>query len=302
MPFNSPNGATFEDFEDCVNTLSNKDSNALTEGDAKAICGKWQSQYKEENSMKVVDLTKFKDELDDEELQDFQMGDIVKVPQGVGIIAAMADSPFKYPVGKGDKVKKIKAGKKDVKQEKIDASKDNPVYIVALQDGGSVAVTADQIDGNASLKGDNGTQIKDWKDVGKKAQGAQLASVYDYVEGDINSYEELQAAKVKMIHETQAAALADYIEEKDKSLAELQEMSVEELLNIPGVDDPEVGFAKLPPGWTRKSVLQAWATVGGLWRTCYPRMIPHFGSYMAKRWCAALKDEVLGTEMWRNKF
>jgi len=86
------------------------------------------------------------------------------------------------------------------------------------------------------------------------------------------------------------------------SAFELSEYSYEELLNIPGVDDPEVGFASDPRGWTRKSYLQAWATVGGTWRSCYARMLRHFGSRMAKRWCAALKDEVLGTEKWRSRF
>jgi len=79
-------------------------------------------------------------------------------------------------------------------------------------------------------------------------------------------------------------------------------MSAEELVNIRGVDDPHVGFDELPPGWTRKSVLQAWASVGGTWRTCFARMVRVRGPNFAKRWCSALKDEVLRTEEWRGKF
>jgi hypothetical protein len=31
-------------------------------------------------------------------------------------------------------------------------------------------------------------------------------------------------------------------------------------------------------------------------------MIRHFGPNQAKRWCSALKDEILGTEEWRGDF
>jgi len=76
--------------------------------------------------------------------------------------------------------------------------------------------------------------------------------------------------------------------------------STAELLNIPGVDDPEVGFSELPEGWTRKSVLQAWASLGGSFTTCRADMAGEIRS--PTRWCAALKDEVLQTERWRNRF
>lgn len=261
----------------------------------------FESPTKEENSMKVIELTKFKDKLDNEELQEFKLGDIVEVSEGVGIIAAMADESFSYPVGSAGRVERIEEEDEDVEMEEIEASEDEPVYIVALQQGGSVAVTADEISGDAALEGDDGAEITDWEEVGPEIDEAELAPIYDYME-DIDSYEELQNAKVRMIHETQAAALADYIEETDKTLAELGEMSYEELINIPGVDDPHVGFDELPPGWTRKSVLQAWATLGGMWRTCFPRMTRHFGPRMSRRWCSALKDEVLRTEEWRGKF
>ena len=65
-------------------------------------------------------------------------------------------------------------------------------------------------------------------------------------------------------------------------------------------EDPEVGFRTLPDGWTRKSVLQAWASLGGTFRTCRADMAGEIAS--PARFCAALKDEVLGTERWRNKF
>lgn len=45
MPFESPDGATFDDFQDCVDTLT-EDGSMSVEG-AKAACGLWQSQTKD---------------------------------------------------------------------------------------------------------------------------------------------------------------------------------------------------------------------------------------------------------------
>jgi PBSX family phage portal protein len=70
--------------------------------------------------------------------------------------------------------------------------------------------------------------------------------------------------------------------------------------NIPGVDDPETGFSSLPEGWTRKSVLQAWASLGGTWTSCVADMGGEVSS--PKRWCSAMKDEVYGSERWRGRF
>lgn len=252
--------------------------------------------------MKEIDLTPFKNELSDEELQQYDLGQIVEVPDGVGIIAAFAEENFEYPAGAADRVERVEEEDEEVETEEIEASEDNPAYIVALQDGGSVAVTADEISGDASLEGDEGDEIEDWTEVTEEGGDAELSPVYEYCDGDPHSYEELQEAKKRYVHENYASELADYVEENDATLATLEELSYEELVNIRGVDDPHVGFDELPEGWTRKSVLQAWASLGGMWRTCYARMIRSFGPNFAKRWCAALKDEVLRTEEWRGKF
>ena len=260
--------------------------------------------------MKTVDITPFKNELDvdenGEQLQEYQMGEIVDTDEGVGIIAAMADESFEYPVGSSDRVDRIEEEEdaEDVKMEEIDASEDNPVYIVALQDGGSAVVSADEIDPDASLNNDDGAEITDWEDVTKEGGDAELAPVYSYVsdDEDPHSVEALESAKQRYIHENYAEELAEYVSSNNATLAMLESMSSEELVNIPGVDDPHVGFDSLPNGWTRKSVLQAWASLGGMWRTCFARMVRSFGPNFAKRWCAALKDETLRTEMWRNRF
>ena len=251
--------------------------------------------------MNTINLTPLKNELSSEELQEFDLGEIVEVPDGVGIIAAFAESTFEYPAGSADRIERIEEEDEEVEMEEIEASEDNPVYIVALQDGGSVAVTADEIEGDASLEGEDGADIEDWTTVTDEGGAASLSPVYDYCD-EPHSREALEDAKRKYIHENYASELGAYVDNNSATLATLEEMPVEELVNIRGVDDPHVGFDSLPEGWTRKSVLQAWASLGGMWRTCFARMVRSFGPNFAKRWCAALKDEVLRTEEWRGKF
>jgi hypothetical protein len=234
----------------------------------------------------------------EEQLQEYQLGEIVSTEDGDGIIAAFVEENFEFPVGQSEGQIEEVEGDESPETEEIEASSDNPVYIVALQDGGSTAVTAEEIEGDGSLEGE-GADIEEWPP--EEGSEAELAPVYEYCD-DPSSIAQLREAKTKYIHENYAEELAEYVEEGDASLAMLEELSYEELINIRGVDDPHVGFDELPPGWTRKSVLQAWVSLGGMWRTCYPRMIRVRGPNFAKRWCAALKDEVLRTEEWRGKF
>jgi len=253
--------------------------------------------------MKAINLTKFKNELSNEELQqEFDLGEIVEVPEGVGIIAAFAEEDFSYPVGAADRVERIEEEDEEVEMETVEASEENPVYIVALQEGGSVAVTGDEIDTDAALEDDDGEDIEDFSEVGGAMGEAELARVYDYCEGDPHNRAVLEDAKRRYIHENYAAELGAYVDDHQATLATLEEMPVEELVNIRGVDDPHVGLDELPPGWTRKSVLQAWASLGGTFRTARARLIRELGPDFATRLAAALKDEVLRTEEWRGKF
>jgi len=236
----------------------------------------------------------------EEQLQEYQLGDIVSTEDGDGVIAAFVEEPFEFPVGQSEgQIEEVEEDEQPEMKE-IEASSEDPMYIVALQDGGSVAVSADEIDSDGSLEGE-GEDIESWDEVTEEGDEAETAPVYQYMD-DPSSMAELQEAKKKLIHERQAAKLADYVEKNEMELSELEGLSYEELVNIRGVDDPHVGFDELPPGWTRKSVLQAWASLGGMWRTCYPRMIRVRGPNFAKRFCSALKDETLRTEEWRGKF
>lgn len=237
-----------------------------------------------------------------EELQEYELGEIVEVDGEPGVIAAFVEENFEFPVGQSEgQVEEVDSPNEQPEMKEIEASPENPMYIVALQDGGSVAASADEIS-DGSLEGDDGTEINSWddEDIGEGTE-AELAPVYQYTT-DPSSAAELNEAKRRLIMEQQAAALADYIESNEMELSDLESMRYEELVNIRGVDDPHVGFDSLPDGWTRKSVLQAWASLGGMWRTCYPRMVRVRGPNFAKRWCSALKDEVLRTEEWRGKF
>lgn len=250
--------------------------------------------------MNTINLTPLKNELESDELQEFDLGQAVEVPDGEGIIAAFVEENFEYPAGQADKVERVTEEKDEIETEEIEASPEKPVYIVALLEGGSVAVTGDEISTIDGLPGE-GKDVGSPDEVESDGKKAEMASVYSYCD-DPSSIAELESAKRQYIHENYAAELGEYVDNNSATLSTLEEMPVEELVNIRGVDDPHVGLDELPPGWTRKSVLQAWASLGGLWRTCFPRMIRVRGPNFAKRFCSALKDETLGTEEWRGKF
>lgn len=251
--------------------------------------------------MNTVDLTDVAP-IDDEQLAEYQLGQIVEVDDDGGIIAAILTGEFGWPADTSevdedaDRVMEVNEDEGEVRMQ---ASDDDPLYVVALQKGGSILAEADEISSGGSLDGD-GARIESWQEMGE-ADEAELAPIYAECENP-SSRDEWNAAKARLVRQRNADELAAHVKGTDLTLDELEQRSAAELLNIPGVDDPEVGFASDPNGWDRTSYLDAWATVGGMWRTCYPRMIRHFGPNMAKRWCAALKDEVLGTEEWRGDF
>ena len=70
----------------------------------------------------------------------------------------------------------------------------------------------------------------------------------------------------------------------------------------------DIGWDSLPKGWDRDSLLQFARSLTdrtqddpeGFWTECYEKMEPHFGEDGAAKFCAALKDEYLGTTKWRK--
>jgi|APHM01.1.fsa_nt_gi hypothetical protein len=253
--------------------------------------------------MKKIDLSDI-DITSADELESLSIGQIVSVDGDAGMISAVLESEFNWPGDTSavdeseDRVQEVKSDEGDIVMQ---ASAEEPLYVVALQKGGSIVAEGDEISTDASLDRD-GKEIDSWQDMDEEnVDDAELATLYGQCENPCE-LDEWREAKATRVRERNAEAIAEYVEGNDTSLEELAQYSPEELLNIPGVDDPEVGFASDPNGWDRTSYLDAWASVGGTWSTCYPRMVRHFGPNMAKRWCAALKDEVLGTEEWRNSF
>jgi len=142
------------------------------------------------------------------------------------------------------------------------------VYVVARASGGSKPFATSEIE-----KVDRETVMGDDDDVPDQPEedieDVELSHVYYRID-DPYDYDELQSG-------------------------------LEELLNVPGVDDPGVGFDSWPDSWresekpARLIALDAWSSMGGTWRGC-------FAEIGSKRLCSAFKDEILGTERWRNRF
>lgn len=65
--------------------------------------------------------------------------------------------------------------------------------------------------------------------------------------------------------------------------------------DVDGLDD-------LPQGWDRESVLEYWSSVGGSWESAVDDLREEFDEDRAKRLASAMKDELLRTERWRNRF
>ncbi|AGB36873.1 hypothetical protein [Natronococcus occultus] len=68
------------------------------------------------------------------------------------------------------------------------------------------------------------------------------------------------------------------------------------------VDEDVNGLDGLPEGWDRDSVLEYWSSIGGSWKSCVDDLTDEFEEERAKEHCSAMKDEVIRSERWRNRF
>jgi hypothetical protein len=82
--------------------------------------------------------------------------------------------------------------------------------------------------------------------------------------------------------------------------ADVLEIEGERLASV--VNEEVNGLDSLPEGWDRESVLEYWEGIGGSWEECVEDMTDEFGEERAREHCSAMKDEVLRTERWRNRF
>lgn len=145
---------------------------------------------------------------------------------------------------------------------------DQTVYIVARESGGIEPFDADDLK-TVDRETAFGEPEKDPEERIKEAQeDAEMAAVYDNVDG----------------------CPCD--------------VTVEELIDLPGVDDPGVGWSSYPDSWRKSErpnrviLLDAWTSMGATFRGCRREMAGEMVN--PNRFCASMKDSVYGTEMWRS--
>jgi hypothetical protein len=175
-----------------------------------------------------------------------------------------SDGNYGGIVGKVDGPVEWPTGDEEVEEVGEDGE---TVYIVARGSGGSKPFTADELDSAERSDVIDTDEVPDQPE--EDIDEAEMAQVYYRVD-DAHDYEELQSG-------------------------------LDELLSVPGVDDPGVGFDSWPDSWeeadepARLIALDSWTSMGGTWTGC----VAEIGS---KRLCSAFKDEILGTERWRGRF
>ncbi|WP_049925152.1 hypothetical protein [Halopiger goleimassiliensis] len=151
----------------------------------------------------------------------YSEGDEVATPDGPGVVAAVLTEDFEFPQGTDDLTS-------------VDASDDQPAYVVALEAVGSAVYRASALEA---------TDLEDGEP--EPTDGDALTGV---------------------------------------------------------VDEDVDGLDSLPEGWDRDSVLAYWSSIGGSWEECTEDMTDEFGAERAREHCSAMKDEVLRTQRWRNRF
>lgn len=151
--------------------------------------------------------------------------------------------------------------------EKVEVDEDENVYVVARASGGSKPFTADDLN------------------------GAERSDVIDTDDVPDEPEEDIDDA---------AMSRAYYVADAPYTAEELMNARAE-LVSVPGVDDPGVGWDSYPDSWedadvpARLILLDAWTSMEASFTGC----VAEIGS---KRVCASMKDQVLGTTRWRGKF
>lgn len=142
---------------------------------------------------------------------------------------------------------------------------DETAYIVARQSGGSEPFTEDEL------------------------EAVERDTVFD----------EPPEEPEKDIDDAELAAVYKRCADPDEAVA--FDKAIEQLLSVPGVEDPGVGWDSYPDSWrksdepSRLILLDAWTSMGATFRGCMTEL-------RSRRLCASMKDEVLGTEHWRGRF
>lgn len=203
-------------------------------------------------------------------------GDFVEYDDGMyGTVSEAYTEPFEFPGG----------SEPDSDLVDVDASEDDPVYIVAKQEGGSEPMAADRlepVDRETVFDGDP----PDAKDDIDKVE-AEMSDTLDAYESCSNPH-----------------TLAGISELRPYDLTG---RSAEELVSpadVPGVTRGDVGQAPWPESWresekpARLIALDAWSSMGASHTGCVRELKGRVRRPNAL--CAAMKDSILGYEGWRR--
>ena len=191
-------------------------------------------------------------------MTEFEETDVVQGPDGrTGMIVTTIEEDTEWYPDPDD----------DDEFYEIEASEDEPVFLVAFDDGETMPLLPGQLE---SGSWDEVEEPMDEDEIDSAASDAELGEAY-WACDQPDDFEEFMNA----LHE--GGELTD--EELEAELAS-------PAMDLPGARTAGIGFATDPPGWDRSSYLKAWRTFRGKWRVCYPRMIRHFGPRMARRWCS----------------
>jgi len=199
-------------------------------------------------------------------LSDFSESDPVRVDaETTGVVVEVNESNFTWPPDEEN-------------GEEIEASKVDPVYEVALDSGGTKPFRADEIE-SVDREGAFGTPDDVEKPPETAAEGAELREVY-----------------------------------RDPGLVGCDEvphcgflkagLGVEELIDVPTVDDPGVGWSGWPPSWRKSErpnrviLLDAWTSMGATFRGCRREMAGNIRNPNA--FCASMKDTIYSHTHWRQ--
>ncbi len=141
---------------------------------------------------------------------------------------------------------------------------------------------------------------------GRGVVAAVLTESFEFPQGedefvDISASDDQPAYVVGLETVGSAVYRASALETIDLEDEDATESTDEETLTEI-VDEDVNGFDGLPEGWDRNSVLEFWSSVGGSWESCVEDMTDEFEEERAKEHCSAMKDEMIRSERWRNRF
>lgn len=216
-------------------------------------------------------------------MAEYNEGDVVEVdvdgsPER-GLVTGVFEQSVEWPTGDGE-------------DETIEGTPENPVYIISLVSGGTRAFREDEL-----VESEFPGEDMDDEEVTQDLQDAEEASIYERMD-DVEDLEDFRETRENIVRAENITELS--------TTPGTSKMGYDELIDIPGVDDPGVGWDSYPDSWRKSEqpnrliLLKAWAAMGATWRGCFREMSTNMTPRRARRLCSSMKDEVYGTEEWRG--